>query len=279
MKKFLCFVLLAVQTLFAQAIVFVHSGPTVPTYAIDAIKQARLFNPNTPIYLIANNSALQNLDIPAITVDIESLPYKSTRNRSFSTERFFYIYELMKKFKLRDVIHLQNDNLLYVNIDELLPTFKKYYSNQLGVTFDQDRRAIASLMYIPNPAPLEQFLQFIISDPCQNNKELLARFKNSSHLPIAISKNTPYSTHYDHFQLIFDSLAIGQYLGGRDPIHGPVQPGYIDETSVINPSYFDYEWIRDKEGRKVPYAIYNGEKIKIANLHIHCKDLKKFSSL
>lgn len=312
MKNIVLLALVCTHWLYAQAIVFVHIGPTLPGYAIDAIKQARLFNPNIPIYLVANGSALQSRsEIPAVCVATESLPPEKnhdlynriSRNRGFwrfTTERFFYVYELMKKYGLSEVFHLENDNLLYANVDEILPTLRKYYSNQLGVTFDHDHRGIAGFIYIANIAPLEQFLNFIVRTPHINDMEQLGRFKNNKgpvdHLPITApcyaadhpmisphghqgSHPELFSRHYDELRVIFDAAAMGQYLGGIDPIHGPVRPGFISESCVVNPSYFDYEWIKDQEGRKIPYAIYNGEKIKIANLHIHCKDLKKYSSL
>ena len=314
MKTLLFFVLLSAQGLFSQAIVFVHIGPRLPPYATDAIKQARLFNPNIPIYLIGDRTALRSAPkLPAICIESESLPREKNHefyvrvcgNRGFwryTTERFFYLFELMKKYHLCDVIHLENDNLLYANLEDLLPLLKKYYSNQLGVTFDHDERGIAGIMYISTLEPLEQFLHSILQHPSQNDMEQLSRFQiqeggvHIDHLPITApcyAADHPlisphghrelypelYSNHYDEFHAIFDAAAMGQYLGGIDPIHGSVQPGFINESCVVNPSFFDYEWIKDSEGRKVPYAIYNGEKIKIVNLHIHCKDLKKYSSL
>ncbi len=311
--KTLLFFVCSIQWLFSQAIVFVHIGPTIPSYAIDAVKQAHLFNPMIPIYLVGDKRALQLIpEIPAICVEAESLPKEKNHelfirvcgNHGFwryTTERFFYLYELMKKYQLTDVVHLENDNMLYANLEEFLPVFKKYYSSRLGVTFDHDQRGIAGIMYIATLEPLEHFLRSILQQPRQNDMDQLARFKNweggahIDHLPIAppsYAKDYPltspyghrglrpelYSNHYEEFHAIFDAAAMGQYLGGVDPIHGPVQPGFINESCVVNPSLFDYEWVEDSGGRKVPYAIYKDEKIKIVNLHIHCKDLKKFSS-
>jgi hypothetical protein len=312
-KAVLLFVF-SIQSLFSQAIVFVHIGPTIPSYAIDAVKQARLFNPMIPIYFLGNRMALQRIpDIPALCVEAESLPreknhefyIRSCGNQGFwryTTERFFYLFALMKKYQISDVVHLENDNLLYVNLDELLPVFKKFYSHQLGATFDHEERGIAGIMFISSLQPLEQFLNSILQQPRLNDMEQLARFKTRErgvhidHLPITAPCYTAdhplisphgyqgglypelYSNHYEEFHAIFDAAAMGQYLGGIDPVHGPVKPGFINESCVVNPSFFDYEWITDSEGRKVPYAIYKDEKIKIVNLHIHCKDLKKFAS-
>jgi hypothetical protein len=88
-----------------------------------------------------------------------------------------------------------------------------------------------------------------------------------------------YSRNFNLFQSVFDAAALGQYLGGIDPFyHGPSLPGFINESCLFNPSAMTYTWERDEEGRLVPYATFKNETYKINNLHIHCKDLKRFSS-
>ena len=85
-----------------------------------------------------------------------------------------------------------------------------------------------------------------------------------------------YYNNIEAFQSIFDAAALGQYLGGIDPNNGPSSPGFINESCVFNPSLLSYEWINDDRGRKIPYIIFSGEKYRINNLHIHCKNLILF---
>src|SRR3990167_10223288 len=132
-------------SLFAEApIVFVHLGKNLPEYLPVALKQARLFNPDSSIYLLANDSVLKFAYFDRIQcISVETLP-QSNEHRIFNrlsrldkrsregfwrytTERFFYLHEWMKKENIKDVIHLEYDNMLYVDVSTLLPIFHQHY--------------------------------------------------------------------------------------------------------------------------------------------------------
>jgi len=324
MNRFLILFLLILHSLSAvPALVFVHLGQTVPPYLTTAVAQARLFNPDIPIYVLVNQIVLLRRELSnevkenAICVAVESLDrepvhdlfkrnYRLARQGFwlFATERFYYLYELMKKYQLTDVFHMENDIMLYVDLKELLPTFQKHYAKMIAATFDNEDRCIGGFMYFPSLEPFEQFLQFA-TNPAYGSKSdmyLLGLFKNThrgryiDHLPITLpayaddyplitpnglsaKENPPYFHHFDEFQSIFDAAAIGQYLGGIDPIHtGSPTVGFVNEACVFNPSYFQYQWVRDEQDRLVPFIVYKNEKYRINNLHIHCKNLKQFYS-
>ena len=131
--------------------------------------------------------------------------------------------------------------------------------------------------------------------------EIIAKFKNDfnrdviDNLPIISGEYTnhqPMKSTHNHvaadpqiycqninfFKSIFDAAAIGQYLGGGDPRNSTHGPGFITESCIFNPSLLVYEWLEDLEGRKVPFAVYGGEKFRVNNLHIHSKNLWQFTS-
>ena len=87
-----------------------------------------------------------------------------------------------------------------------------------------------------------------------------------------------YSMHFDQFNSIFDAAAIGQFLGGNNPIHQGAHVGFINESCLFNPANMQYIWLKDKKNRKVPYVELLGKQYRINNLHIHSKKLKAFSS-
>jgi len=323
MIRFLFLLFLAVEC-SALSIVFVHIGPTLPSYLPIALKQARLFNPDAALYLIANEEALANpsqelKEALPFYVSCESLS-KSKYHRQFikksklakhpqkgfwriTTERFFYLAELMKEHNLTEVFHLENDVMLYTELEELLPIFKTHYSNRIGATFDSDERCIPGFLYLSTYAPIKQLVHFVAqqADKGWNDMKFISRFKDQyqgiwiDHLPVLMPQYaidheliSPigsrgehpgyFSLHFDQFSSIFDAAALGQFLGGIDPFHGPSTPGFINERCIFNPSHFTFEWRIDEQGRKVPFAIYRGQVSKINNLHIHSKDLKKFYS-
>lgn len=323
--RFVIFFLFGISSLAAQAIVFIHLGSKLPHYLSTAIAQARLFNPDCPIYLVLNQNALlftRNSNFAQYEVQCifaESLmqtdahrffKMRTRLDRTslgglwlYSTERFFYLAALMKQHNLSDVIHLESDVMLYTDVEELLPALHGHYRGKIGATFDNDGRCIAGIVYASDSYPVEQLTQFIANNAWKPNNDMyfLAEFGRLDggrwieRLPIVMpnyAKDHPlisahehraehpemYFNHFDDFISIFDAAAIGQYLGGIDPIHQHVGAGFINESCVFNPSYFQYEWIVDAQGRRVPVAIYKNEAYKINNLHVHCKDLKSFYS-
>lgn len=308
------------------SIVFVHLGQRLPVYLRDALHQARLFNPEAHMYLVANNGVvLENDDKEVVGKDGIEVVYcehlgQSKAHKIFlrqstldgrskdgfwrkASERFFVLEELIVDYKLEHVFHLESDNMLYVNLKELLPIFKTYPS--IAAVFDNDDRCIPSFVYVANPRSMEGLSNFFASQAQRglNDMQIPALYKKQygrsaiDHLPLTMKD---YLNHYslrnalgntvkdsqaycykvEEFNSIFDGAAIGQFLGGTDPGNGPSAPGvgFINESCVFDPSRFQYEWIIDGAGRKVPYAVFKNQKYRINNLHIHSKNLKEFRS-
>ena len=323
MKYIFCLFLLCKIAVSAYSIIFVHIGPKIPDYLSIALQQARLFNKECPIYVIGNEGARKScpfaFDETVQYISCESL-IKSQNHRKFSTssrldkqafegfwtftsERFFYLEELVQKYQLTDVFHLENDVMLYVDLTRFLPVFQQKYRHMLGATFDSDARGIPGFVYISDLAPLSQFTQLMadLARAGKNDMEMLQEFKNRyhrvyiEHLPIVIPQYSVdyglkndlrqaakqpdlFSQYFHEFGSVFDAAAIGQYLGGISPRNGPMIPGFINESCFFNPSRFLFGWEKDLEGRWIPYLSYKNVKYPINNLHIHCKNLQPFFS-
>lgn len=307
----------------AHSLVFVHIGPKIPLYVGVAVAQARLFNPDCPIYLVGNKEALHawkmSQKILPICVACESLT-KSKSHRKFAansahdsksfegfwvstSERFFYLEEVIRDFQLKDVFHLENDVMLYADLNSLLPVFQAHYRGMIGATFDSDSRCIPGFIYISDEKPISKLGSFMADQAPKgmNDMQIIQEFKRLKqgiyidHLPIIFpeyvaqiglknslgqtsSRPDPFHRHFDRFQAIFDAAAIGQYLGGISPRNGDPNPGFINETCLFNPMYLNFNWKIDSKGRCVPYASFQGIEYPIINLHIHSKNLHSFYS-
>jgi hypothetical protein len=90
---------------------------------------------------------------------------------ALTSARFFYIYECMRKYQIRDVVHLENDVLVYYNVNVLLPMLDK---SRIYMPFDTYTRNIASLVYIPNHETLEFVL--LHYDVSKNDMENFAKY-------------------------------------------------------------------------------------------------------
>ena len=310
-----------------EALVLVHLGKDVPAYVADCINQARLFNPTMPLYCIINKGAsipqqclriMNELDVK--TVYAESLA-STNAHREFTqrsrldvshrdgfwkktSERFFYLHELMLQEHLVDAFHIENDVMLYINLSQSLEHFRNY--KRIAAVFDNDERCIPSLMYFNNAESLGYLIDLFVQYADKGYTHsfdmiipaLFKRLNGSDYidqLPIIMPDyaqdyplestmghrtNHPenYWNHIDQFDSIFDAAALGQYLGGIDPRNGLSQPGFINESCLFNPSHLEFSWEFNDQGLRVPCAHYRGKKYRINNLHIHSKYLAPFTS-
>lgn len=300
-----------------HCLVFVHIGERFPMHMRSAIEQARLFNRETPIYVLGNAKAIAEAewsDIRAELISIESLVASKNHRQyiaatkmegfwRYALERFFILDDFVQQYGLFNVFHLENDVMIYFDIQQKLAQFKKCYVNKVATVFDCDQRAVPSFVYIPNPNTSNVLSTFIAKHAHVNttDMEMLHLFKEAYYLhradtlPILIPayaedypltnifKNTareakPFFRHLDELGMIFDAAALGQFLGGIDPILGKSEAGFMGEASVFLPMHFEFAWFKDREDRWIPHISYKGIEYPIANLHIHSKKLHLFLS-
>jgi len=208
----------------------------------------------------------------------------------------------MTQYNLKNVFHLEYDNMLYVDLQELLPIFVDKYKG-IAATFDNDKRCIPGFIYIRNQEVMSRLADFFAyyAKKGYNDMQMLAEFKNKygensiDYLPIitaeyakehplvsrkgnAAHKKKKFFQYIDLFHSVFDAAALGQYLGGQDPNNGSCAPGFINESCVFNSSHLGYDWYNDDLNRKIPYIVYSNKKYRINNLHIHSKKLELFTS-
>ena len=201
--KWFCTFAFFISLLHSYSIVFVHIGAELPTYLYTAIDQARLFNPEGTIYLIANKEALRKasstldqmgkdfLQQVSCETLIRSKSHHLFRKQStldkksyeglwtFASERFFYLEELIQQYDLKDIFHLENDVMLYRDLSALLPIFKKHYSNKIAVTFDNENRCIPGFVYVSQHQPISKLVKFMAAEAKagKTDMEILPAFK------------------------------------------------------------------------------------------------------
>jgi hypothetical protein len=312
-------------------IVFVHTGAAMPAYAFDAIRQAALFTTGR-ILLVAPSSEVskaprlerlsaittESLDDDAMLREFAAL----TRSRNsfrkgfwtYTTQRFFYVAAVAERLGLGNVIHLENDVMLYADAAALGARLSALYSG-LAAPFANPEKCIPSLVFARDPAAWRALCAFILvaardaASRSLNDMILLAMSRSTcgldclDALPVAPrtydmppGESCSYLRHASQLEWIFDAAAFGQFLGGPDPggyrprrwyqalfrTRPPVKPwpgpGYVDPEARIDPAAFGYEWRTDAAGRLTPWLIHQDRATPIANLHIHCKMLLDFSS-
>jgi hypothetical protein len=231
-----------------------------------------------------------------------------------TTKRFYYLLATMELFFLNDVFHIENDVILYENLINIYQSLnEKNFVNNLVFVKDSDHRVVPSIIFIPNTIEINSLVSFITdslqnSNVFYNDMTLLGAYPNYKTFNITPDKNSKY---------IYDGAAIGQYLDGIDiknynnlpPIESddykilkfknPTR-GFINETSVYKPNishfykklyYIDNINIplnitvadtiinNNTVPNTVPNTIQNIVTNIVPNVHIHSKQLYKFSSV
>jgi hypothetical protein len=275
-------------------IIFVSIG-IFQEYVIDNIKQCKLHG-NNDIVLLTEKKYVVNNDLNIEIVDIAD--YNTEYIRHFKNNlsldksirngfwyncslRFCYIYEYMRQNNITDIIHLENDVMIYENLDVLKD---KFDNNKIYLTFDASNRVIPGIIYIPNHNIFKNIMDnYDMNDNDMNN---LGKYFNSPFIEpfpiISINDNDNenyFNKNFKIFKSIFDGAAIGQYLGGvdkRNDINDTI--GFINETCVIKYNNYKFYWKKIND-LWCPYIEINNELIKIINLHIHSKSLEHFRSI
>lgn len=223
-----------------------------------------------------------------------------------TTSRFFYINSFMRLFKIQNVFHIENDIMLYESTDVLYNYICKYFDikniDKICMVQDAQDRVVPSILFFNDHYNVENLTKYIAntleeSNVFLNDMNILGLYSNKYSLPISpndleFTKNTE--------MIIFDGAAMGQYLGGIDIKNlGTLDKntkmlyeftryskGFVNETSIMKPNNYNFtksKVISDhiKFPLNIPICINNGDTslYKIANLHIHSKQLYHFSSI
>ena len=266
-------------------------------WILDNIKQLKLQGNNDIVLLMEKkNFQYINKDLDIDLIDINE--YKSEYIQEFKKKlnldttfrdgfwyncslRFVYIYEYMRQNNITDIIHIENDNMIYENLDNLKDKFDKNKMYFAFDTFYPYHRAIPSIIYIPN----HEIFKIILDnyDMNHNDMENLGKYINSSitePFPIIFIENEKhfFNKNFIQFNCIFDANAIGQYLYGVDKRNDPNDTtGFINEACVIKFNNYNFYWKKDNNLWN-PYIEKNNNFYKILNIHVHSKFLNKFLS-
>ncbi len=309
-------------------IVLTHSGTRpIPEYTVDCVEQIRLFS-DIPVFFVCSREKEipERLKKIAGIVYIEDMPVTERHLRFFrklssfranfdnffqhATERFFIIDEAMSYLNLKNVIHMENDIMLYEDAVKLLDRFREIYDD-ITVPRMTEQFCMATVMYIPDRERMGHFLDYVLAhildrksndvNKKTNDMIMLAdylRENGKNALPLinkgyideyglvnSKGETAPkeylddYFKYTENFGGFFDPQPIGQYLGGTDrkPKGVANNAGYSNEYSYIDVSKLDIRWKQLGE-RCVPILVWKDREYRIYNLHVHCKELNRFRS-
>jgi hypothetical protein len=243
---------------------------------IVCITELKFFN---KLNNIANIELIDAETLDKLNYDINSKLDRIGRHGFWymASLRLFLLYSYITKFNINNCIHIENDTMIYCNLETLASSFtdKKSYA-----IFDSEKRVIPSFIYIYDQNSFRPIIERY--DYNKNDMENMALSSDIlCKLPIYIkTKDSFVGERFDEFNCIFDGAAIGQYLGGIDPLNTqePNTIGFVNETCIVKYNNNSFYWKQNENGLYCPYIEVNNKLIQIINLHIHSKRLYAFMS-
>ncbi len=279
-------------------LIYFHTGPIFPDYIFDSIYQTILWNKSDlKVWILTDLQYLKrleedldkidnksNIQFRCIPIEIykDKIPKMYESNAEFrgnfwnnTLVRFFYIYEFIKQFDLKQVFHIENDVMIYKEFKKVYLKYKSLLDDKLVSIQDSEHRAISSYIYIDNSNVLKDFTEFIKTETndfkiFKNDMEIMGSYKN---------KNSFNCLNVQEDEYLFDAAAIGQYLGGVDPRNTTKEDtrGFINETSLFKPNEYTFKQMEINSKRY--WTCKKDESVSdIVNLHVHSKKLYEFSS-
>lgn len=280
----------------------------MPPYVIESVKQLRLFY-DGPVYIIYSDmseSIKRQLDeFKVVFVSFETVAserFNSIFKQSdFSTvaglkersllfmrsyERFYLLDELIKLYNLQYVWFMELDILMYVSPNEFLPALN---SKPCAYSYHRKGSFNAGIFYVKDSESLQPILDTFDTFNGGFRSEMVAldshfhKESTDTLFPLInpCSENPLYWKDYKEFGgYLFDGAILGIYYFGLDTYHtnGKIVTRNTSVYSLKDKflniwKHGNLEWTKTEKGYMPYFKLTNGSELRIANLHIHSKDL------
>lgn len=271
---------------------FISESADIPDYTEISLRQARNLNPDVIIDFISLRPAdyfdelrINWIDQQTISSDLLDdfrsvcwFDRHDTPNTTYpspvgfwqkTAERIYYLQDYIRQFNLKDVIHFENDVLIYDKLEAI-----KTNDYMMAIPMSANKSTFA-FCYIPSSAAITSlcsYFNWLLSHygESQLTSYMRDHISEMSMLNLAMSENLvqPFPIIPTQGQsLVFDPGSYGQFLGGTNNGH---KSGFTD------PEHFIGKLIAENELQvrfeNMPYV----NDTKIFNLHIHSKNLQRF---
>ena len=284
-------------------------------FVYECVKQIKLWNPTSTIHLCINNndhnkSYIEGLkeDVNIVYIEDLEMTYhhkifvQRYTNMSmggfwrYTMERFFVVEEAMRKLNLKNVFHLEIDNMVYFKVEEILEKCKSI--DKILIPSDSERRYIAGTCFVNNPDSLNVLNRFF-TEHCVNKDEMhsIMDFTRTHTevdtwpvLPPGDNTRLIYedrrhcendikriSRHSELFGGVFDAAAVGQHLFGIDKyVHNPNNTdGFVNKDSIFDVSRLWFKWVKEEGNQRLYTSLDKEHWFPIYNIHVHNKDLTR----
>ena len=163
-------------------IILIHLGNKKVKYINSCIEQILKFNKKINIHFLSNRNSWKyikfNFKKKIIFHNYEELELSENHKKFIkinnfdnkwycgfwlhTTERFFYLEDLISKYKLKNVIHIENDCLIYFKIKNFIQIFKKNFN--ISFLPEASKKVIPVIIYLQNNKSIFELNKFILNE-------------------------------------------------------------------------------------------------------------------
>jgi len=216
---------------------------------------------------------------------------------TWTCTRLIYLEEFMRTLSIENVVHIENDVLIYESPMAHLSNFKKHFTDKVAINPIGEKYSSFAYGYVDNWQAMNfmnnEIMKLLsrgydalnqeIGEGMVNEMMLLKIIMDTypdqvSFLPVL--PEGPLSKGIEDFEMIFDCASWGQYIGG---LPGGEQKGWTGNHHYVGREIAAGKYDIFGPGHEVFPAIrarYGdskfGELIRINNLHIHSKQLSLY---
>lgn len=263
--------------------VLFHMGGKMPGHVIECVCQIRRTNPSSEIFMLTDNACQLGNGVRFIDISTYNVPdiggyYINDYFRDLwrsAVLRMFYICSFMEKNNITDVIHFDNDVMIYHDVENIMaPLSASGFSITPGDPFNY----IFGFSYISNYQILqkinssiyglvtkgEKYLEKLVGS-MPHEMRLLKYVNDHMHLMDELPV-LPSDTAFSKYGYCFDPSSYGQFLGGARP-EADKYIGHAIVEGTVDVVFEDHK----------PYVKHMGSRYPIFNLHVHNKNLAMFT--
>jgi len=275
-------------------IILVHLGSALPEYMGVCQRQAEIFSKDKVHCLHGYNEHAFTFVGEEKDLILEFL--RSEFLKEFGLDKFwvyaalrlYAVLAYMKEKNISKALHIENDNLIYADPDDA--GLDDLCGERVGLMELTDSQLSAGIMYVGSTNYLELVLQKLNDLLALGKTELQKRYgpemlhemrllkivQQENPALIALLPTLPsQKSNY-----VFDPASYGQYVGGT--FQNP-DKNFIDQNHIVGKRLLDdslnVEWECGDKG-VFPFVATAGRTVlKLFNLHIHSKNLKRWATV
>jgi hypothetical protein len=278
-------------------VVLIHVGGRPPRFLRDAVRQIQHVAGTPPIVIgprAAARFAGPRLQCFRASERLTQMGLAGFWR--FACERFFVLEDAMRARGIDRCLHLESDNLLYVDPATLEPWLTPTYGRDIAICPVSDEEDTAGVLYVGSLPALEAFNERLLELVALGPDGLLARYGGTMgnemrmlfvlRAEFGLARALP-TTLADAASLgapaVFDAASYGQWVDGTPQTAGVPFAG---DHHIVGRAFLAGEievgwdaqrrapWVRAVAGPGAPA----GPPMALANLHIHSKRLSLWTT-